>query len=167
MRHTEAPGQISPARRAFSLIELVMVVVVIGVLATIAAPRFSNALAGNRASQAANRIALDLALAQQRARSTSASQTVTFNTASHNYTLNGMPDPDHPAGDYVVELSREPYAASIVTVEFKTGSESAGDPDLVFDGYGKPDSGGAVTITVGTYVKTISVDAITGKATIS
>jgi prepilin-type N-terminal cleavage/methylation domain-containing protein len=152
---------------AFSLIELVTVVVVIAVLATIAAPRFSNVLAGNRATQAANRIALDLALAQQRARATSASQTVTFNAVSHKYTLTGMPDPDRPAVDYVVELSREPYAASIVTVEFKASSELAGDPNVIFDAYGKPDSGGSVKINVGGHVKTVTVDAATGKATIS
>ena len=154
-------------RRAFSLVEMITVVVVLAVLASIAAPRFSNTLAGNRAIQAANRIALDIALAQQRARATSASQTVSFQAAGHKYTLVAMPDPDHPTGDYVVELSREPYLASIVTVEFKATSEVAGDPNLVFDAYGKPDSGGSVTITVGSHVKTITVDADTGKATIS
>jgi len=146
---------------------MVMVVVVLAVLASIAAPRFSNTLAGNRASQAANRIALDIALAQQRARSTSASQPITFNAASHKYTLVGMPDPDHPTGDYVVVLSREPYVASIVTLGFMATSEDASDPNLIFDAYGKPDSGGSVTIKVGSHVKTITVDADTGKATIS
>jgi len=38
-----------------------------------------------------------------------------------------------------------------------------GDATLIYDGFGKPDSGGQVVIAVGAYQKTILVDAGTGQ----
>lgn len=144
---------------AFSLVELTAVVVIIGILAAIAAPRFSSSLALQHVEAAARRLVVDLAFAQRRARSSNASQTVRFDSAAGTYSLIGMPHPDHAARDYGVSLQEEPYRTTLVSADF------GGDQDIIFDVFGVPDSGGSVVIRVGSRVRTITVDADTGKAT--
>jgi prepilin-type N-terminal cleavage/methylation domain-containing protein len=141
---------------AFSLIELVLVMVIISIFAAMAVPRFAGALTRRRVDAAVHRVQADLALAQRRAKLLSASQTVEFAPATNSYTLVGMEDPDHAGKDYTVVLSEEPYGTLI------TSADLGGDMVIVFDGYGAPDSGGTIAIQLGDTAKTITVQAATG-----
>ncbi len=140
------------------MVEVILVVVIIATLAAVAVPRFSNTLTRQRVEAAARRIVADLALAQRQARTTNASQTVSFTLGTHEYTLIDMPHPDHPSLTYKVVLSDEPYRASLVSANF------GGDTDIIFDVFGVPDSGGSVVISVGNQVRTVTVEAVTGRA---
>ena len=71
-----------------------------------------------------------------------------------------MKDIDRPSLTYTVKLAETPYSARITSASF------GGDSDLVFNGFGIPDSGGTVVIRVGSYTKTITTEANTGKVTI-
>lgn len=139
--------------------ELVLVIFIIATLAALAVPRFSNTLALQRVEAAKRRIVADLALAQRQARITNASQTVSFTLGTHEYSLIGMSHLDRPSLGYRVLLSEDPYGASLVSANF------GGDPDITFDVFGVPDSGGSVVISVGNHVRTVTVDARTGRAT--
>jgi prepilin-type N-terminal cleavage/methylation domain-containing protein len=147
-------------RRAFTLLELSVVLVLISILAVVALPRFINSAARHRLDAAAIRIVADLSMAQQQARTTSASQTLEFVLADHAYRFPGVTDIDHPGSVYQVQLSAEPYQAALVSADF------GGDAVIIFDGYGNPDSGGSVVIQVGDEQRTITVDAQTGRATV-
>lgn len=149
------------SKRAFSLAEMLTVVVIIGVMAAVAAPRIGFAMEDHRASVAAVRIAAALDLARNQARNTSASQTVQFSVTDDKYTLTGMADMDHPAATQTVNLADPPYEIIVTAADF------GGDADIVFDGYGVPDSGGSVTIQSGSSVRVISVNADSGRVTIS
>lgn len=144
-----------PRARAFTLVELLAVMVIIGIMAGIAVPRLVTSISLQRLEGAARRITTDLAYAQRQARFTSSSKTVKFNTATESYTLAGIPDPDHPAVDYAVSLGEEPYGANIVSASF------GALPTLTFDGFGRPDNGGTVVIAVGKMKKTLTLDAAT------
>ncbi len=146
--------------RAFTLIELVTVVIIIGLLASMAIPRYANFTGRQRVDAAARRIAVDLSFAQQRAQSSSTSQTVQFDVAENSYRLIGVPDQDRPGVEYAVSLSNEPYRAEIISADF------GGDGLVVFDGYGTPDSGGTVIVQWGSIQKTVVLDADTGKANV-
>lgn len=155
------PRRLKPAARtAFSLIELVVVVVIIGIVSAIAMPRYANALAHHRVDAAVRRIVVDLSLAQRRAKISSTSQTVEFEVGANAYRLVGMPHLDRSSEEYAVLLSQEPYQATIVSADF------GGDGQIIFDGYGVPDSGGLVIVQVGNYQKQIAVDAETGGASV-
>ena len=145
--------------RAFTLVELLVVVFILGVMATVAVPRLANSLVLQRIDSAGARIVADLALARRHARLSGTSETVTFTTAPSGYAFSTVTDPNHPSQTYSVSLGDEPYGAVILSVNF------GGDAALVFDGYGVPDSGGSVVIQVGSYQVTISVDADSGRAT--
>jgi len=129
------------------------VVLVMGILAMIAVPKFTSFNLQQRAEAAVRRITADLSMAQRQARFTGSDRRIVFSVVGNGYTLIGIPDLDHPNQPYVVSLGEEPYGATIVSVNF------GGDPELVFDGYGNPDTSGAVVISVGDYKKSVSVEA--------
>ena len=150
----------SSSLRGFSLAEVACVLVIIGILSAIAVPRFSNSIALQHVDAAARRVRADLSLARRHAKIATTSQTVSFDSAMNSYRLVGMADPDHPAAEYKVELSEEPYNATIVSANFD------GDEEIIFDGWGVPDSGGSVIVQVGSHQKTIDVDPDTGQASV-
>lgn len=150
------------SRSCFTLVELITVVAIIAILAAMAIPRFGDSVARQRADAAARRIAADLELARKHAIHASVSQTVRFNPKPENdYILQDMQDLDHPDQDYRVDLSAEPYTATLVSADF------AGSTQVIFDIYGKPDSGGTVRIEVGKHYRTVTLDAETGRTSIS
>ncbi len=157
-----APSLRSDAGRAFTLIEVVMVVIILGILGAIAMPRVSNSITLHSVNGAARRIAADLDFARQHAMTASTSQTVQFSGgANAGYLLLGIPHPDHSHLAYRVVLAHDGHGAKVVSADF------GGDSEIIFDMYGVPDSGGSVVIRVGDRYRTITVDADTGRASVS
>lgn len=140
--------------------ELVLVLLIVAVLGAIAAPRYGASIARYRADMAARRIAADLALAQANARTTSSSRSVTFDATTHSYRLDGTADPDRPTQTYTVRLQDAPYHATLLPPTL------GGDQRLVFNGFGVPDSAGAIVIQCGAVTRTVELDATTGSTTI-
>lgn len=145
------------AQGGFTIVETFMVMVILAMLGMIALPRYSSFATTQKLEGAVRRVSADLLLAQRQARRSSASQTVTFNVVQNRYQLVGMNHPDHPSQPFDVYLGDEPYRARIVSASF--GS----DTQIIYDGFGKPDSGGQVVVAVGAYQKTVQVDVGTGK----
>ena len=143
------------SRHAFTLLELTIVTMIIGILSAVAAPRFVDALMEYRVEAAARQLHSDLAKARVRAKTTSASQVVQFDPAANSYTLPGVPDIDHPSQDYRVSVESK-FKASIALVD------CGGDAQLSFDGYGISDSGGEIVLQSGQHQITVLVDAETG-----
>ncbi len=110
-------------------------------LSAIAVPRYAVSLARYRVDAAAKHVKAELSLARKTAKITGASLTV-------------------DVSDYQAILSESPYRALIVSAQFD------GDDEIVFDGYGVPDSGGTVTVQVGVMQRTVVTDADTGRTAV-
>lgn len=152
-------------QRAFSLLEIVIVLTIVATIAAVALPKFAGSMAHRRADAAAARLIADLAYARRVAIATSTSVTVTFHVADGAYDLAGVDDPARPGEPYRVELAADPYRAAIVSATFDDAADDADSHAVVvFDGYGRPDSAGTVVISVEDAARTIALDAESGRA---
>jgi len=148
------------ASGGFSLLELVVVLSIMAILAAVAVPRYGKAIQRYRTEMAARRVASDLTFARRRATISSTAQAIDFNASTEQYQMPGVKDMRDASSDYTVRLSGSPYNAEIVSASFN------GDGEVVFDGYGVPDSGGTIVVGIGDYTKTIVLSADSGKAEI-
>ena len=149
-------------RTAFSLVELIATIITIAVLAKVAIPRYSGAVARYRLTNCVNRVVADLNNARAQAMATSQNVTVTFTTGTQSYAISNMPGLNDPAAVYTVSLAAYPYKISGLGASF-----GASLTYVTFDGYGVPNNTGSVSIIAGGTVKTITVEATTGKVIVS
>ena len=133
---------------------------IIAVLAAIAAPRYGAAVGRQRAASGAHLVAIWLNYAASRARQTSQSVTVVFDLPADEFRLVGVPDIDTGSGDQVVRIGEGPFKAQLECVDF------GGDAEVVFDGFGVPDTGGKVLVRVVDVRKTVVLDPSMVKASV-
>ncbi|HMO86516.1 MAG TPA: type II secretion system protein [Lacipirellulaceae bacterium] len=140
-------------RRGYTLIELVVVVLIFGILAAAAAPKYVEAMALYRAHVAAQRVAADIRRVREHARRTSTPQTLSFNTANHTYSSPNVPDIDRPTLPMSVNLFGGDLGATLAAANF------GGSPAVQFDIYGRPLTAGAVTVAIGQHTRLVTVDS--------
>ncbi len=144
----------------FTLVEIVMVILLLGIIAAIAVPRFSDSLADLQAAAIARQIAQDIATVRRVARVTSTTKSISFDSADQTYTLNGVSNPDRRSDAYVVSITTHAPQATFGVINL------GGDALLTFNGFGLPDSGGTIDVQVGQATKQVVIDAVTGSATV-
>lgn len=161
----------------FSLLEIVLVVAIIAVMATIAAPRFGMAQTRYRADLAAQRIAADLAYLQTLARQGILTGMAIFEINDDQYFLEQIPDMDRPEQEYQVDLSDPQYGADLISATFENSNGYISTSSMKFDMWGRPQCGdpgsgypmaplvsGSIVLQVGSEIRTITVDPVTGRA---
>lgn len=149
-----------PRARGFSLLELLLVLGILVTFAGLAIPRYGDAVFRHQADLAARRVVTDLRQAQSYAKTTSSTCTVSYYVDTEQYQLTNVPSFDGQPGDYIVDLSVDPYHAKLTSADF------GGATQVIFNGWGLPNSAGTVIIEVGSEQRTVVVDGETGEVTI-
>lgn len=147
-------------RRAFSLIEATLVLGIIAIFGAMALPRYNNSLTQYRLNVAAQRLVADLQFARSQAIARSRTQSIAFALANDSYTMANVEGLKDRNATYAVDLSAEPYRVDLTTATF------GGSTTLTFDLFGKPDSGGTIVIALRGVTRTITVDSVTGRASL-
>ena len=132
--------------KGFTLIEVIAVLVIVGILAAIAAVRFTGTSTIS-VRGAAEMIQADIRYAQEAAMAEHTAKSVIFSNGSSAYTFSPASDMD-PLG----ELPSGVTIANTFTVTFN----SLGEPAF-------PEGGQSVSVSDGTNTKTISISNYTGK----
>ena len=148
-------------RSGFTLIELVIVLLILGISAAVVAPRYASAVVRFRVEAAAKVVAAHLRYARQHAKTKGKTQSVVFVPDTDSYELPGLSDVQRPGEAFSVKLTQTSYPASVASASF-----GAGGSTVVFDQHGRPDNGGTVVLQVGSEQRTIAVDAISGAVNI-
>ena len=137
----------------FTLIELILVMIIIGILAATVLPRIDFGTTSSRASVdgATNMIASDIRYVQEWAMANRVSKSIIFTNGSSTYTFNPMSTGMDPSGQL------QSIGATIgTTITF------------TFNSLGEPTAGGGnpVTVSAGGQSRTITVTQYTGKVSI-
>lgn len=174
------------ARRGFTLVEVLTVVVILGIVAAIVVPQISSA-DDVKTGSAARVVMADLMYAQSRAIATQSYQYVTFDASAQTYALSsGMPVSASNTLDHPVE--HRPYvtafgtgsARTLGTVSFNSVSFD-GKSTLAFDALGTPYAydaaaavgarltplnSGSLKLSSGDQSLTISIEPYSGEMTV-
>jgi prepilin-type N-terminal cleavage/methylation domain-containing protein len=147
-----ACGALRVARRGFSLIELVIVMVIVGVAGAVAIPRLTSQSASNQTFASISQ--LSASMKQQRERAVALGSVQQLRFASDGYLLVER----DAAG---VKLRKVPLrGAQFVAVEFG-GSDQAG---ICFGVNGSGCIGGSVVVGTGNQLARVDFDGVTGLA---
>lgn len=142
--------------RAFSLAELVMVVIILGLLAAIAAPRVANTIRHQRLDAASRRLMIDLELTRSQAIRDRTNRSLTLSLTDHSYTL---PTQVGMGSSSQVCFNTPPYNEVVMA-----GSTFSTD-EVKFNRLGLPDEAGSITLRAGNEQVVISLNAATGQPT--
>lgn len=148
------------ARSAFTLVELVVVMVMMGICAAIVLPRYSSSISNYRVDAATQRIIGDLRAARRQANIISSATVFKIDQPTSTYTITGMNRLDRRGGVYTVDLGADPYFATVTEVDLDSGSTVITDP------FGQITGSGTMTITVGAFKHIVAVDAANGEIAI-
>lgn len=164
-------------RTAYTMVEVVIMMLVMGILAAVAAPRYIQSMHRYRVDAAARRIVADLNYVRGRTIMKGAYQPqwVSFDVAADKYHLWFTPDIDHSAQDYWVEFSKTPYPVDLSGASFVNTNGDAADVTVIYDIYGMPHSNtvtpapladGKIVVSSGSEIRTVTIDPVTGKASV-
>ena len=144
-------------KRGFTYIEMVMVVMVLGVIAGLAAPVFQATLEKTQLKRAAYQLAAEIRRARNGAVTTSIQHSVVFQLSSNSYWSDELDHIDHPGTPLNVGLQSGGYPITIISATF-TGATGNGDTDVSFTWSGDPISPGMVVLGLGSDTLTITVN---------
>ncbi|MFH1731689.1 MAG: prepilin-type N-terminal cleavage/methylation domain-containing protein [Planctomycetota bacterium] len=161
---------VTAQRTAYTLIEVLIVVVVVSTLAAAALPAVSTTLDSMKASALAREIAADMRYAQALALKTGVRHRVSFWAGGQAYEVrreNGSSWDlcTHPVTKkpWQVKLDDKSRYAGLTLKDSQFGSSDY----LYYDKFGAPEAGGFVTFTLGATTHTINVAPLSGKITVN
>jgi prepilin-type N-terminal cleavage/methylation domain-containing protein len=153
---------------AFTLVEILIVVMIISTLAAAAIPSMSATMTHMRADALAREIATDMRYAQMLAVKTGIRHRISFWPPGEAYAVrfegSGWELCTHPVTkkSWRIVLDEHSRYTGLTLKEATFGS----DANIIFDAYGAPDTGGYVSFGLGDVTRTITVAPLSGKITI-
>lgn len=137
-------------RGAYTLVELAIVIVILGILAATTVPRIADAIEAQEARAIADKVAIDLAFARDYAKATNVQVKVKFDSSNKKYTLEGVPDKAKGTPDTVVDLKQ--MGMPIDNFVLSNGTDT-----LTFDRFGQAVGDCVVDVTKGAEIMKLEI----------
>lgn len=155
--------------QAFTLMELLLVLIVIGIAAALAIPLYVSA-ADTQLRTAASMIASDLEYAKSMSISTGKSHSVVFDTSAESYSIKDsdgqvIAHPVHIGSDYTVDFANDSRLNKVNIVNTNFGAANTVSFDNIgapFNGSGAALSGGLIQLSAEGYSLKVKIDSVTG-----
>ena len=171
-RRTEnrpAARRMNPWRTSgFTYYELVMIMLLLGIFAMQGLPALNTAMGDARLSGAAQEVVNAMEFAQISASAGHKTQVVIEAsqdriTVKQYLAYEFMGNPMNKGTDYLIDF---PDGSRFLGVDITASDFNAGDP-VIFDMLGAPSKGGSVTLALGGRQMVVTLDALTGKVSVS
>jgi prepilin-type N-terminal cleavage/methylation domain-containing protein len=173
----------------FTLIEVLIVIVTLGIVATLGLPALNSSLEESRLSRATNEVVTALEFAQLTTMSSGIRTRVTIDTETDTILVEkftnssnllgsetelsegeveggsfaAMERPMDRGTDYNISLASDDGFSSVDIASSVFGADNF----VIFDELGTPSDGGAVTLILGSQQVFVTVDQLTGMVTVS
>ena len=147
----------------FTLIEIIVVIVILGIITIVAVPQFTNTLRNKRLYDAVEKLNDDLNYCRDYAISQHTNTWVEFNVGSNQYRM--LYGNSWASSTGLIDPARNTTAWFTINVDFidvSMQSVSFANGRISFNWWGTPSEGGNVVLTNGTNTHTIVVNAETG-----
>ncbi|TWT88908.1 Type II transport protein GspH [Pseudobythopirellula maris] len=142
-----------PRCAAYTLLELIAVMLIVSILTAVVAPRYYEAIDHRDADTAARRMAADMRLARSEAIRKSQPVVVRFADDSASYELEGVSHLDRAGQSNITTLGSNAERARIGSADFGGGRV------VTFDPFGRPSVTGTVTINSGDTTRSVQLRA--------
>lgn len=147
---------------AFTLVEVIIVLVIIGIISAIAVPLYTSA-ASVQLKTAADMVACDLEYAKSMAMSTGRNHSVFFDASAEEYRIkDASGDVNHPVhigAKYIVRFAAD-NRLNKVTIESAFGSTTTNT--VTFDYLGSPSNNGFILLRAEGNGLKVKVEPVTG-----
>ncbi|MCP4709811.1 MAG: prepilin-type N-terminal cleavage/methylation domain-containing protein [Planctomycetes bacterium] len=137
-------------RNGFSMMELVLVLSIIGILASVTVVSVQSSIQNSQLQYAADKLITDLLTARDQARTDQISYTLTFDIANRNYQAPGVKRLTD-SEDIAVNLKSRVYQVTSITCDL------GGDNFVTFDDQGKTEQNGDIILSRGSKQITIFI----------
>lgn len=158
-------------KKGITMIELIMVILIISIISVAAIPRVQSFYA-LKLSAAAKTLVADMRYTQQMAIARHTNTRMSFSVAGDNYTV----WEETPMGSSNWTMMKSPFTKGNYIVNYPTDLQYKGidittasfngSANFTFDWRGAPSSNGTVVYSLKNAVKTISVEAQTGRVSV-
>lgn len=138
--------------RAFSLVELVLVVSIVAILASISIVSFSNVFSGAQLDNAAKRLVADLKLTKQQAIQNRTTYAFEINPTGQYYQATGVKD---LAGNSSIHFDMNQHSNQAINIELNLKNNS--DNVIHFDARGRASNPGNIILSNDDRQKIITV----------
>lgn len=158
------PRRNSVAHQGFTLIEILVVLVILGIAAAMVVPRITG-MGDMQASGAARILLADMQYAQNEAIVTQKDVTVTFNTGNGSYVLSNTD------GTLTHPLNKTPFVTALPSMAGyrniqMLSANFGGTNRVTFDSMGSPDNGGQVVLSADGNGYRLTLAPVTGKVSV-